>query len=87
MQDKLTIDEKRREITLAEVSSGKKVRVIDLPQGRRSLGRLVDLGIGPGVELEVMTAHAFRGPIVVRMDGNPVAIGHGLAKRIMVEEY
>ena len=61
--------------------------VINLPQGRHNLGRLVNLGIGSGVELEVMTAHPFRGPIVVRTDDKPVGIGHGPAKRMMVEEY
>ncbi|MGE5544494.1 MAG: FeoA family protein [Bacillota bacterium] len=87
MQDKLPAAPKRRQINLNEVSPGKKVRVVELPQGRHSVGQLVKLGIGPGVELEVMKSHPFRGPVVIRLDGNPVAIGHGLAKRITVEEY
>jgi|GEM_PF-1196062 len=87
MQDKLPIVKNPRHLNLTEVRSGKKVKVIGLPDGQYSLGRLVNLGIGPGVELEVMTTHPFRGPVVVRLDGNPVAIGHSLAKRITVEEY
>lgn len=85
MQNKVFM-EKSKPITLDGVRAGKKVRVVGLSQGHHSMGRLINLGIGPGVELEVMTFHPFRGPVVVRLDGNPVAIGHGLAKRITVEE-
>ncbi len=86
MPNKLFKTELPKPTTLAGVHAGKKVKVIGLPSGRDSIGRLVNLGIGPGVELEVMTSHPFRGPVVVRVDGNPVAIGHGLAARITIEE-
>lgn len=88
MQKKLPIAGKvSGQIFLDGVRSGKKVKVVGLPNGRHNAARLINLGIGPGVDLEVMTVHPFRGPIVIRLDGNQVAIGHGLARRIMVEEY
>ncbi|MGI6548819.1 MAG: FeoA family protein [Syntrophomonadales bacterium] len=86
MQNKLSTVEPRKSTNLAGVQAGKRVRIIELPQGRHSMGRLINLGIGPGVEVEVMNSHPFRGPIVVRVDGGPVAIGHSLAQRIRVEE-
>ncbi len=86
MQDKrLKARKMNRPITLDMVQSGKKVKVVGLPQGSHSAARLMNLGIGPGVDLEVLTAHPFRGPIVIRLDGNPVAIGYGLARKITVE--
>jgi len=72
-------------LTLARLKTGGKARVLDLG-GAGINRRLVSLGIGPGTELEVVSVHPFRGPVVVRVDGAQVAIGRGLAEKIKVEE-
>ncbi|NLW44182.1 MAG: ferrous iron transport protein A [Syntrophomonadaceae bacterium] len=84
MQEKLTTAEKR--VPLTRVPAGKKVKVTELPMGGGSRGRLAGMGIVPGVEIKLILAHPLKGPIVVELDGNTVAIGHNLARRIMVDE-
>jgi len=72
-------------LALDSAPPGTRVRVTELPPGRHRSGRLANLGIGPGTELEVLSVYPFRGPVIVRIDGNPVAIGRGLARKITVE--
>ncbi len=84
MQEKLTTAEKR--VPLTRVPAGKKVKVVELPAGNSSMGRLAGLGIVPGVEIKLILAHPLKGPIVVELDENTVAIGHNLARRILVAE-
>lgn len=53
----------------------------------RGLGkerRLLDLGIIPGTEIQVIASHPFHGPIVVRASGTAVAVGRGLARSIPI---
>lgn len=73
-------------MTLDQVKPGKKVVVAEVAGGWEASGRLMSLGIGPGVELEVVSIHPFKGPVVVRLEGTQVALGRGIAKKIAVDE-
>ena len=47
--------------------------------------RMEAMGIRPGVALTKLTAQPFRGPVSLQVGGTQVAVGYGLACRIMVE--
>lgn len=66
------------------VKSGLRVVVKDIDQLGSICGRLYNLGILPGVELEVVVNNG-RGPIIVRVRGDEIALGRGLARKILVE--
>jgi len=59
------------------------VRRIEGGHGVRQ--KLEALGIRPGKRVTVVSSHFWRGPVTVRMDKAQVAIGHGMAERIVVE--
>ncbi|MDD2471725.1 MAG: FeoA family protein [Dehalococcoidales bacterium] len=47
--------------------------------------RLGDMGIVPGVELKLVSPET-AGPVIVEVKGSRLALGRGVAQRIMVSE-
>ncbi len=68
---------------LSTVPVGRKVRLISIQGGRKLIRRLIALGITQGNELEVL--HHRSGGVVVGKDGNRVALGAGVADKLVIE--
>ena len=49
------------------------------------LKRLIDLGLTPGTEVTVVKSAPFNGPLEVCVRGSRLAIGRGIASRIIVD--
>ncbi len=67
---------------LAMASPGDRVRVVELTGGDEARRRLEEMGLLPGEELTVVNK---LGPVIVGLKGGRVAIGRGLAQKVMVE--
>lgn len=72
-----------RRTTLDEVPPGSRARVVRLEAGTRALRRLAEMGLTPGTIVEVLTDYG--GPILVRVRGSVIAIGRGMARKVIVE--
>jgi len=70
---------------LPMVSTGKKIRIVSLAGGRGMQQRLTSMGLGPGSEISVIRRGA-PGPFIVAVKETRLAIGAGMAQRIMVSE-
>ncbi|MDY6985969.1 MAG: metal-dependent transcriptional regulator [Candidatus Thermoplasmatota archaeon] len=71
--------------TLADISTGKETVIFRTLCGKKASMRLNELGLLPGEKIKVVNRMA-HGPIEVEVKGTKVAIGYGLAKKILVEE-
>ncbi len=71
----------RPALPLTLVSAGEKVRVERFLGGSQALARLAAMGLTVGEELEVINNC---GPIIVSVRGARLAIGQGLAHKILV---
>ena len=70
---------------LSMASPGKEVKLIAIRGGQRVRKRLADLGLTPGTVLRVVQADAW-GPLIVAFkDDARLALGRGMAHKIMVE--
>jgi DtxR family Mn-dependent transcriptional regulator len=47
--------------------------------------RLSDLGLTPGIKVTVVKSAPFNGPLEVNVRGSRLAIGRGMASRILVD--
>jgi Fe2+ transport system protein FeoA len=47
--------------------------------------RLTDLGLTPGTDVTVVKSAPFNGPLEITVRGSRLAIGRGMASRILVE--
>jgi len=72
-----------RRITLDELPRGVRARVVGLEAGTRALRRLAEMGLTPGTLVEVVMDYG--GPILVRVRGTIIAIGRGMARKVIVE--
>lgn len=73
-------------VNLVNVRPGRSVKVIRIQGGLGVRQRLSCLGIHPGDLMTVQTSGIMQGPIVVGIHGNKIAIGRGVAAKILVEE-
>ena len=72
-------------ITLNLIEESQKVRVIDIYGGWGTRQRLGCLGIHPGDIITVKKSAIMRGPILISVHGNQVALGRGVARKVIVE--
>ena len=68
---------------LSTVPVGQRVRLISIQGGRKLVRRLLALGITQGNELEIL--HHRGGGVVVGRGGNRVALGAGVADKLVIE--
>ncbi len=71
------------ESILSRVASGEKVVVLALGAGWGLQRRLADLGLTPGVEIKVISSGR-PGQVVIDVRGSRLALGRGVASKIMV---
>jgi ferrous iron transport protein A len=73
------------QLTLAEMKTGQTGTVVDVQGGHGIIGRLDALGIRPGRKVTRLSSTLFRGPVMLRVNNTQVALGFGMAKKIIVE--
>jgi len=74
-----------RQMTLHQMNTGQTGTVVSILGGRRLMQRLEGLGIRPGKKVTKITSSPFRGPVTLRVDNTQVAVGFGMANRIVVQ--
>ncbi|MCK4402975.1 MAG: ferrous iron transport protein A [Dehalococcoidia bacterium] len=74
-----------RQLTLRQMEIGQTGTVIGILGGRGLMRRLEALDIRPGKKVTKVSSTLFRGPVTLRVDNAQLAIGFGMANRIIVE--
>ena len=72
-------------VSLVEFSEAEAARVVSIEGGADIAKRLYHLGIREGVEIKKVAGMFKKGPIIVKIGHSQVALGRGMASRIMVE--
>ena len=70
---------------LAMVRPGELVTVIGVRAGWGLQRRLADMGLTPGVQIRVINSQ-MSGPVLIELRGSRVALGRGVAQKIIVKE-
>ena len=72
-------------ITLDSIEENKEVKVMSISGGWGIRQRLGCLGIHPGDIITLKRSAIMRGPILISIHGNQVALGRGVARKVVVE--
>ncbi len=75
----------RRLTTLARMQPGESGVVAQFRGGRGKAKRLNALGIVPGKRVTKVSSMLMRGPVTIEVDRVQVAIGFGMANRLIVD--
>ena len=73
-----------KQITLAQMQTGQSGSVVQIQGGHGLVNRLSALGIRPGKRITKVSSMFMRGPVTIQVDRAQVAIGFGMARRIIV---
>lgn len=72
-------------IDLTRMRKGERGKIVDIQGGWGLLRKMETLGIKQGTEIVKVSSQLMRGPITIRAGNTQVAIGFGMARKIMVE--
>ncbi len=68
---------------LAMARDGELVTVIGVRAGWGLQRRLADMGLTPGIQIRVINSQ-MPGPVLIDLRGSRVALGRGVAQKVMV---
>jgi len=74
-----------KQIALNQMEAGQSGKVIQIQGGHSLINRLNALGVRPGQRVSKISSMFMRGPVTIQVGNAQVAIGFGMARRIMVE--
>jgi len=74
-----------KQIPLKQMNAGQGGTVVQIQGGRSMINRLSALGIRPGQRVTMVSSMLMRGPVTIQVGTAQVAIGFGMANRIIVE--
>lgn len=74
-------------MVLLDVKRGDWVRVVSLQGGENLRDKLTQHGLYPGDCVRVVRTAPLGGPLLVDVHGREIALGRGIAEKIVVEEY
>ena len=72
-------------VTLRQMLPGQKGKVIQVQGGYGLVNRLSALGIRPSKKITKISSMLMRGPVTIQSGHTRVAVGFGMANKIIVE--
>lgn len=71
--------------TIVNLTNNEESQILSIEGGTGARTKLDALGIRPGKRIRKISSQMFRGPVVIDIDGRDIALGHGLAKKVLIE--
>lgn len=76
---------KKNIVSLAKLETGQSGTIMEIKSGPGLIRRLEEMGIRSGKKATKISGMPLRGPVVVQVGGTRIAIGHGMAMKVIVE--
>jgi ferrous iron transport protein A len=73
-------------ILLIDLANGESAKIIEINGGKGMLAKLSSLGIIVGETITKVSSSPLKGPVILQKGKTQVAIGYGMAKKIIVEK-
>ncbi len=70
---------------LTQITSGETVRVVEINGGHRFREKVDAIGLRVGSRIIKLSAQILRGPVTIKIGNTKLAIGHSMAKKILVD--
>ena len=71
-------------VPLAFLPEDKEATVIEVTGGKGLVRRLCELGFTPGAKIKILSSNS-PGPVLVNVNGSRIALGKGVAMKIIVD--
>jgi len=73
------------ETSLVDLEKGDSGTITQITGGYGQQRHMRSLGVREGKEINIVAKQPIGGPIIIDIDGNQIAIGRGMATRVMVK--
>ncbi len=74
-----------RKMSLIQMKADHKAKISEILGGQTLQDRLMNMGIYKGKEVVKLSHIGLRGPVVIKVGRSILALGHGIAIKILVE--
>jgi len=74
-----------KRISLLQVKANHKYKIVEILGGSNLQSRLMNMGIFKGKEVSKLSHVGLRGPVVIKSGRSILALGHGVAAKVIVE--
>ena len=72
---------------LTRLKIGTKAKILEVAAGKQAAHRLSTMGLRVGAHITRISTFVLRGPVTVKVGSTTIAIGHGMAEKIIVESH
>jgi len=72
-------------VSLLKIKENHKGKVVEILGGTSLNNKLMSMGLYIGKEITKLSHIGLRGPVVIKVGRSILALGHGMAAKIMVE--
>ncbi len=76
---------KKSIVSLAKLDTNQSGEVVKFTAGTGLVHRLEEMGIRVGKKVTKISGMPLRGPVVIQVGGTRIALGHGMAMKVIVE--
>ena len=74
-----------KQLSLDQIKAGQSGLILGIDGGPGMTMRLSTLGVIPGKKITKISSQLMRGPVMIEIDRTRVALGYGMAKRLLVQ--
>lgn len=71
---------------LAQLNQGDTSTIVEIMGGYGFIKKLESLGLRPGIKITKVSSQFIRGPITIQVGNSQVAVGFGMAQKIILEQ-
>ena len=75
-----------KKISLVQIKADEKVKVLEILGGSNLESKLLSMGVYKGKPLTKLSHIGLRGPVVIKSGRSILALGHGVAEKVIVEK-
>ena len=74
-----------KKISLVHIKSDERAKVLEILGGSNLESKLLSMGVYKGKQVIKLSHIGLRGPVVIKSGRTILALGHGVAEKIIVE--
>ena len=74
-----------KRISLIKLKANRKGKVVEILGGSNLQSRLMNMGVFEGKEISKLSHVGLRGPVVIKSGRSILALGHGVAAKVILE--
>ncbi|HCF51206.1 MAG TPA: hypothetical protein DER60_13050 [Syntrophomonas sp.] len=72
--------------TMKNLKIGDKARIASIDTGVAGSQQLMEMGLSPGSEFQLVARYPLRGPFLVKLGNNRIAVDYNLAQAVVIDE-